>query len=145
MIACCIVVEVVASAAPLFLCTHVHLKQWEKVWVSWLAFLCFWWVVPPSHGSGANGSKSGRGCIYIYRNYDFLILYISPDLPVQLALPTPPDLIASWYGPTFQHQMAPFLLSQTTPSIVEGSIVGLEATWWWIKNLEATMYHQLHQ
>ena len=48
MIACCIVVEVVASAAPLFLCTHVHLKQWEKVWVSWLAFLCFWWVVPPS-------------------------------------------------------------------------------------------------
>ena len=27
MIACCIVVEVVASAASLFLCTHVHLKQ----------------------------------------------------------------------------------------------------------------------
>ena len=44
----CTVVEVVASAASL-LCTHVHLKQWEKVWVSWLAFLCLLVGVPPSH------------------------------------------------------------------------------------------------
>ncbi len=34
--------------SPSFCVFRVHLKQREKVWVSWLAFLCFWWVVPPS-------------------------------------------------------------------------------------------------